>query len=34
MAQYLVLIYEDQDSYATATPQVWGEVTQAHDKFM
>jgi hypothetical protein len=33
MAQYLVLIYEDQDGYATATPEVWGSVMQDHEKF-
>ncbi len=34
MAQYLVLIYEDQDGYATATPEVWGAVTEAHRDFI
>ena len=34
MAQYLVLIYEDQDGYATAAPEVWNEVKQAHGKLM
>jgi hypothetical protein len=33
MAQYLVLIYEDQDGYATATPEVWGSVMQEHQQF-
>ena len=33
MAQYLVLIYEDQDGYATATPEVWGAVMQEHEQF-
>ena len=33
MAQYLILIYEAEDSYATATPEVFGEVTEAHNTF-
>jgi hypothetical protein len=33
MAQYLILIYEDEAQYATATPDVWNEVTRAHDDF-
>ncbi len=34
MAQYLVLIYEDERGYAEADAKVWGEVTQAHRDFM
>ncbi len=34
MAQYLVLIYEDERGYANADEKVWGEVTQAHKEFM
>ena len=33
MAQYLILIYEAEASYASATPEVWGEVSQAHTVF-
>ena len=33
MAQYLILIYEAEEGYATATPEVWGEVTEAHNVF-
>ena len=33
MSQYLILIYEDEASYAKATPEVLGEVMQAHNDF-
>ena len=33
MSQYTVLIYEDEAQYATATPEVLGEIMQAHDEF-
>jgi hypothetical protein len=33
MTQYLILIYEDEAQYATATPEVLGEVMQAHNDF-
>lgn len=33
MTQYMILIYEDEAQYATATPEVLGEVMQAHDDF-
>ena len=33
MAQYLILIYEDEAQYATATPEVLNEVMQAHNTF-
>jgi len=33
MAQYLILIYEDETQYATASPQVFDEVMQAHNAF-
>lgn len=33
MAQYLILLYEDEAAYATATPEVWAEVLQAHGEF-
>ena len=33
MTQYLILIYEDEAGYATATPEVLGEVMQEHNDF-
>ena len=33
MTQYLILIYEDESAYETAAPEVFGEVTQAHQDF-
>jgi hypothetical protein len=33
MAQYLILIYEDEASYATATPEQWAQVGEAHTRF-
>ena len=33
MSQYVILIYEDEASYATATPEVLGEVMEAHNAF-
>jgi hypothetical protein len=33
MAQYLILIYEDETQYATATPEVMNEIMQAHNAF-
>ena len=33
MAQYLVLIYEDESGYSNASEQVMGEVMQAHNTF-
>jgi hypothetical protein len=33
MTKYLILIYEDEAGYATATPEVMGEVMQEHDDF-
>ena len=33
MAQYMILIYEDEAQYATATPQVMGEILQEHKDF-
>ena len=33
MSQYMILIYEDEASYATATPEVLGEVMAAHERF-
>ena len=33
MTEYLILIYEDEAGYASATPEVLGEVMQAHNDF-
>ena len=33
MTQYLILIYEDEAAYASASPEVLGEVMQAHQDF-
>ena len=33
MAQYMILIYEDEAQYATATPHVMGEILQEHKDF-
>jgi hypothetical protein len=33
MAQYMILIYENETGYATAAPEVWGEVTAEHGAF-
>lgn len=33
MAQYLVLIYEDESEWAKADKATWGEVMQAHQAF-
>jgi hypothetical protein len=33
MSKYLVLIYEDETPYATATPEVMAEVMAEHDAF-
>ena len=33
MSQYAILIYEDEASYATATPEVMAEVMEAHNRF-
>ena len=33
MAQYLILIYEREAEYATASPEVFGEVMEAHNRF-
>jgi hypothetical protein len=33
MSQYLILIYEDEAGYATASPEVYDEVMQAHNAF-
>ena len=33
MSQYLILIYEDEAGYATATPDVYGAILQEHNAF-
>jgi hypothetical protein len=33
MAEYLILIYEREDEYAAATPDVFREVMEAHNRF-
>ena len=33
MAQYVVLIYENESDYATASPETIGEVMDAHNRF-
>lgn len=33
MGQYLILIYENEAGYATATPEQLDEVMQAHNRF-
>jgi hypothetical protein len=33
MSKYLILIYEDEADYATATPEVMNEVMQEHETF-
>ena len=33
MAQYMILIYEDEAQYANASPELWGEITQEHNDF-
>jgi hypothetical protein len=33
MAEYLILIFEDENAYATATPDVFRQVMEAHNRF-
>ncbi len=33
MSQYMILIYEDEAGYETATPELLGEVMEAHNQF-
>ncbi len=33
MSKYLILIYEDEAQYATASPEVMGEIMEEHDRF-
>ena len=33
MAEYLILIYEDENGYANASPEVFQQVMEAHTRF-
>ena len=33
MAQYAILIYEDESAYSDAGPEVWQQMKEAHDRF-
>jgi hypothetical protein len=33
MAEYLILIYENESDYGTSTPEVWAQTMQAHGRF-
>ncbi len=33
MADYMILIYEDENGYATASPDVFQQVMEAHNSF-
>jgi hypothetical protein len=33
MAEYMILIFEDESAYATATPDVLQQVMEAHNRF-
>jgi len=33
MSTYMILIYEDEASYETATPDVYGEIMEEHNRF-
>ena len=33
MTKYLILIYEDEAGYASASPEVFDEIMQAHNQF-
>jgi len=33
MSQYMILIYEDEAGYENATPELLGEVMEAHNQF-
>jgi hypothetical protein len=33
MSQYMILIYEDEAGYESATPEILGEVMEAHNQF-
>ena len=33
MAEYLILIYENESDYGNLTPEVWQQTMQAHGRF-
>lgn len=33
MSEYLILIYEDEKSYADPSPEVWQQAMEAHGRF-
>jgi hypothetical protein len=33
MAEYLILIYENEDAYVNASPEVWQTAMEAHGRF-
>jgi hypothetical protein len=33
MAQYVILIYEDESAYTDPTPEVWQQAMEAHGRF-
>ena len=33
MSKYAILIYEDQERYATMSPEAWGALVDAHNTF-
>ena len=33
MAQYMILIYENESSYVDSTPEVWQQAMEAHGRF-
>jgi hypothetical protein len=33
MAEYLILIYENESDYGDSTPEVWQQTMQAHGRF-
>ena len=33
MAEYVILIYEDENGYATAAPDAWQQAMEAHNRF-
>ena len=33
MTEYVILIYENEDAYVNATPEVWQTAMEAHNRF-
>jgi hypothetical protein len=33
MAEYMILIYEDEQNYTTPSPEVWQQAMEAHGRF-